>query len=1302
MIPGPAVTATVEVRVQPIHKSFRSALTPWAAASLLLLPLPALTSIAGAATASAPPVRVGQPYTGSAGVQETTADIMRRAASDRGPAQPVLIRELEGPDRSRLPQNPASRRVASVPEQPTDRIIGYRNSKGIGVLPLTPQTIGPNFTAATLSGTNSTGSFPPDCDGAVGPTQYIVAVNGRIVSFNKTTGVADGVMNATTNSFFTSVRSGSGTSDPMVRYDRLSGRWFISIINVSTPNRWLLGVSDAASAGVITAGTVWTYYFFIPATTPPTISNGSTCLSDYPSLGIDANAVYMGVNEFCGSGQPFQQTDGFVIRKSSVLSGGPIVVTAFRGFMTGPTYVGPWSPRGVDNLDPASTEGYFLGTDGASYGTLDMIRITSPGGTPTASANIPITVPATDGPRPVPHPGNTGGYWGRLDPIDDRPFLAVIRSNQQLWTSHNIGVDNTGISQGTYLGDTRVGSRWYQFNVPVGAGTPTIVQSGTVFAPSASNDSLQKNYFIPSIMVSGQGHAALGYSTAGETDNANCGTVGRLANDPPGTMETPTALTSNVNTYNPSSDPGGISAGRPRRWGDYSITTLDPLDDMSMWTVQMFCDVNNSYGVRVAKLIAPPPAAPSGLADIIAGQPSVSVTLTGVSSSGSGFYDPGANLAAPALAFKHLSAAITVGAASGTPPTVTSATYVDPTTVNLVLNASSATPNATGQKYTITITNPDGQTSAAAIVHVITGVTYTITATAGSGGSISPSGAVIVQSTTNQTFAITPNACFGVADVLVDGVSVGPVTTYTFTNVNNDHTIDASFVALGPYTITASAGANGAIAPNGPTVVNCGANQAFTITPDACYHVSGVLVDGSSVGAVTTFTFSNVTANHTIAASFAANPLPAAVTGLAAAQVKTGNDASGTTRVTLTYTAPGGAASTEVWRTGFGNYPTYSGGGAPPLPGSYPPSGWALTPVTASGQADQPPTRDYWYYVAYAKDACGNAGPVSNLTGGVLGYHLGDVSDGITPGQGDNKVATADASLLGTHYGASGATLAGFEYLDVGPTTTNSVDGRPTVDGVVDFEDLVMFSINWSPRVSLVAGGTPASGPHAHDELSLQAPYVVTAGDAVEVPIQMTATGDLQAMSVSLNFDPAVVAPADVVAGDLVAAQGALLLSPGHARADVAMLGLGAGLAGKGVLATMHFKAIASGDPQFAFGRIIGRDAANKPLLLNARNPMAFESVVTITELQPVIPNPSRGISVLQYGLARRGVTDLSIYSVDGRRVKTLAHGVQEAGRYHFTWNGTDERGNALRSGVYFARLETAGTRRTRLFSVMR
>lgn len=70
---------------------------------------------------------------------------------------------------------------------------------------------------------------------------------------------------------------------------------------------------------------------------------------------------------------------------------------------------------------------------------------------------------------------------------------------------------------------------------------------------------------------------------------------------------------------------------------------------------------------------------------------------------------------------------------------------------------------------------------------------YTITATAGAGGSINPSGSTPVACGNDKTYTITANEGYEIADVLVDGASVGTVSTYTFENVKNAHTIAVSF-----------------------------------------------------------------------------------------------------------------------------------------------------------------------------------------------------------------------------------------------------------------------------------------------------------------------------------------------------------------------------------------------------------------------------------------------------------------------------------------------------------------------------
>ena len=89
--------------------------------------------------------------------------------------------------------------------------------------------------------------------------------------------------------------------------------------------------------------------------------------------------------------------------------------------------------------------------------------------------------------------------------------------------------------------------------------------------------------------------------------------------------------------------------------------------------------------------------------------------------------------------------------------------------------------------------NSAGLTSAVSANFTLS--TYIITASAGPNGTITPSGAVAVNSGASQAFAIAANPLFHIADVLVDGGSIGPATNHTFTNVISNHTITASFAA---------------------------------------------------------------------------------------------------------------------------------------------------------------------------------------------------------------------------------------------------------------------------------------------------------------------------------------------------------------------------------------------------------------------------------------------------------------------------------------------------------------------------
>jgi hypothetical protein len=147
---------------------------------------------------------------------------------------------------------------------------------------------------------------------------------------------------------------------------------------------------------------------------------------------------------------------------------------------------------------------------------------------------------------------------------------------------------------------------------------------------------------------------------------------------------------------------------------------------------------------------------------------------------------------------------------------------------------------------------------------------HTVLATATAGGTISPSGSVVVFEGANQQFLIAPQAGYHFDSLKVDGVRVDSTTSYTFYNVLVNHTI-AAYFTINTYSIVATAGPNGTITPSGTVYAQFGENKSFAIAANTNYHIDSVLVDGTNVGAVTEYTFTSVSANHTIAAYFSGN-----------------------------------------------------------------------------------------------------------------------------------------------------------------------------------------------------------------------------------------------------------------------------------------------------------------------------------------------------------------------------------------------------------------------------------------------
>ncbi len=582
-------------------------------------------------------------------------------------------------------------------------------------------------------------------------------------------------------------------------------------------------------------------------------------------------------------------------------------------------------------------------------------------------------------------------------------------------------------------------------------------------------------------------------------------------------------------------------------------------------------------------------------------------------------------------------------------------------------------------------------------------LTATVTAVAPAVGV--PTGTVRFLDDTTTVTTATLNGS-GIATASLSSLAVG---THPLTAV---YAGDASFATstsdvvsqLVKAKIVASSGANGSVSPSGTILYVLNETPTYAFTADAGYHVDDVLLDGASIGPMPSYTFPAITANHTLAVSFAVNPPVARLTGLAVAQVKTGNDASGTTKVAVTWPSVGANKSVKVYRCAYGNYPGYdnapNSGSVPPVPSYPPPSTWTLTSVGAPGDSDEVATRGIWYYVAFVQDQYGTISTASNRAGGALNYELGDVTDGATPGHGDNHVDINDLTLLGAHYGASGTALSPYGYLDVGPTTTHAADGRPMTDGVIDFEDLVMFAINYQVVSAPQAGNRPALIAAATDALELDVPAASTQG-GITAHLKLTGTGAVQGLSAKLSWDPAVVAVESFAPGALLDPQGAVALSGRPGVVDIAHLGAGGGLVGSGEVAAVTFRRIAGGDPKIALASVDARNAANAPMAMTFSSRSA-PVLPQVTSFDRIAPNPASNHATLSFALAKGGPVELAVYDLNGRLVRSLLHGARDAGTYQITWDGNDESGHVAAAGVYYARLLTPQGKFTRSLVYLR
>ena len=252
---------------------------------------------------------------------------------------------------------------------------------------------------------------------------------------------------------------------------------------------------------------------------------------------------------------------------------------------------------------------------------------------------------------------------------------------------------------------------------------------------------------------------------------------------------------------------------------------------------------------------------------------------------------------------------------------------------------------------------------------------------------------------------------------------------------------------------------------------------------------------------------------------------------------------------------------------------------------------------------------------------------------------------------------------------------------DIGPTADHYVFSMPQVDGKIDFEDLIIFSISY---------GLSANHQLPKHAVEQAEPVTVAVGDAkvgggeTRVPVLLEGTvADLRGLSLSFNGSH----------GRLLGVEKGALLSgyetpvpvlycerDGKVFVDLAIAGAKAeALNTAGEVMVLRFEGKAALNVTSADART----SANTTLATKVRATVQNE-LPTEFALQQNYPNPFNPSTTVSYALPAASEVRIAVYNVLGEQVALVSDGVQEAGFYTVQWNGTDSRGQHVTSGVYF------------------
>jgi hypothetical protein len=417
---------------------------------------------------------------------------------------------------------------------------------------------------------------PPDTTGAVGRDKLMSTLNSNYVIQRKSDGQ---VLSRVSMTSFWAALGTHRPFDPRVLYDPYSDRWLVSAADdpVLPTSLILYGISD-------TGDPQGRWHLYAIDADPDNIT-----FADFPTLGFDQSTVAIGLNMFDNTTQAYVRGRLIVLDYASLRAGGngaPLDVSVPGGFALQPAVTYSATEQTlyvVEHVDSMSAT-YRLWS--VRDGTLTVV-----GGGPKVN---PLGSFGTPGPLNFLSQDIGRG----VDSGDSRAGNVGFR-NGRIWYAQTIGMPPGGI------GGIRADVQWVALDT-----NGDFVQGGRIQDLGANPWNGGHSYAFPTLAVNARDDVLVGFSEFQSTDFVDAAYAYRAGTDPPNTIREPVTLKDGEGPYTKTR--GGFN-----RWGDYSGSSVDPVDDLSLWTIQEYAripvgrrDGSGRWGTWWGRVGGGPPLAP--------------------------------------------------------------------------------------------------------------------------------------------------------------------------------------------------------------------------------------------------------------------------------------------------------------------------------------------------------------------------------------------------------------------------------------------------------------------------------------------------------------------------------------------------------------------------------------------------------------------------------------------------------------------------------------------------------------------